>query len=103
MTNLKLSPTTFFARKNEKVWKIILIIVFAELLLNVGNTSALLYFGYVSIDPASFSAGLPMWTVAVLTYVVRMPHAVIRAVLSSIAVPLLLTPLRKVLERMRLR
>ncbi len=91
-----------WVRKNPKAWKIILTVVCAELLLNIGNTSALLYFGYVSINPESFSAGLPLWVVAVLTYIVRMPQAVIRAILSSIAIPLLLPPLRKVLARMRL-
>ena len=90
------------ARKDLKTWKIVLVVVCAELLLNIGNTSALLYFGYVSVDPSSFSAGLPLTLVAVLTYIVRMPHAVIRAVLSSVAIPLLLPPLRKALARIHL-
>ena len=90
------------ARKDLKLWKIILVVACAEILLNVGNTSALLYFGYVSIDPASFSPDLPIWLVAVLTYIVRMPQAVIRAILSSVVIPLLLPPLRKALARMHI-
>ena len=78
-----------------------LVIVCAEILLNVGNTSALLYFGYASIDPSKFAAGLSMPVVAILTYLVRMPHAVIRAVLSSVVIPILLPPLRKVLSKLR--
>ncbi len=90
----------FFARKNEKVWKIVLICVLGELLLNVANTSALLYFGYVHVDPASFAEDLPLGLVVVLTYVVRMPHAIIRAILSSVAIPLLMPPLRRALGRL---
>ena len=90
-----------WVRKNPKVWKTALVIVCAEILLNVGNTSALLYFGYASIDPSKFAAGLSMPVVAILTYLVRMPHAVIRAVLSSVVIPILLPPLRKVLSKLR--
>lgn len=87
------------ARKRERVWKIVLVVVCAEILLNLGNTSALLYFGYVSVDPTAFSAGLPMWLVVVLTYVVRMPQAIIRAILSSVAIPVMLSPLRRLLSK----
>lgn len=88
-----------WVRKNPRVWKMVLVIVCAEILLNVGNTSAQLYFGYVSIDPSRFAEGLPMPVIAVLTYLLRMPHAIIRAVLSSVVIPILLPPLRKVLAK----
>lgn len=90
-----------WVRKNPKVWKMIVVIVCAEILLNVGNTSALLYFGYVSVDPTQFASGLPMSLVVILTYVIRMPQAIVRAVLSSVAIPLLLPPLRKALARLQ--
>ena len=88
-------------RKKPRLWLMIVIIVCAEILLNIGNTSALLYFGYITVDATKFSAGLPMWLVALLTYTVRMPQAIIRAVLSSVVIPLLLPPLRKTLEKLR--
>lgn len=87
-------------RKNPKIWKMILVIVCAEILLNVGNTTALLYFGYVTVDPTQFSPEFPMWLVTLLTYILRMPQAIVRAVLSSVVIPLILPPLRKVLARM---
>lgn len=90
-----------WVRKKPRLWSTILIIVCAELLLNVGNTSALLYFGYATVDPSRFAEGLSMPIVFLLTYIVRMPHAVVRAVLSSVVIPLLLPPLKKVLARLR--
>ncbi len=87
------------ARRHERMWCMVLVIVAGELVLNICNTSVLLYFGYVQMDPAQFTEGLAMPLVAVLTYLVRMPQAVIRAVLSAIVVPLLLPPLRRVLKR----
>lgn len=82
-------------RRDPKPWKMIPVIVFSELLLNVANTLALLYFGYAVID---FQAG--PWVV-LLAFLTRMPHAAIRAVLSSVAMPLLLPPLKKQLEKLK--
>jgi len=90
------------ARKNEKLWKTVVIIVCAELLLSIANTAALLYFGYVNIDPSAFAQGMPLWLVTVLTYVTRMPQGILRAVLSSVVIPLLLPPLRRTLSRLGL-
>ena len=83
----------FAIRKNERIWKLIPIVVCGEILLNVANTLALCYFGYVSID---FSAAphLVLWA-----FILRMPQALIRATLSSVVVPLLLPPLRRVLAK----
>ena len=85
--------------RRPRFWKMALAIVCAEILLSVGNTTALLGFGYVSVDPAKFSEGLAMPFVVILTYIVRMPQGIIRALLSSLVVPILLPPLRKVLNR----
>lgn len=69
----------------------VLVIVLSELLLNVANTSVLCYMGYVMID-FSQAPHLVIWA-----YLLRMPHALIRSALSSIAIPLLLPPLRRAL------
>lgn len=82
-------------RRDPKPWKMVPVIVAAELILNLSNTLALLYFGYVAID---FQAG-PV--VVITAFIVRMPHAVIRAILSSVALPLLLPPLKKQLEKLK--
>jgi len=74
-------------------------IVCSELLLSVANTSVLIGFGYVMIDPSKFASTTPFWWVTVLTYVLRMPQGIIRAVLSSITLPILLPPLRKVMKK----
>ncbi len=87
------------ARRSRHFFWTIFVLVTGELLLNICNTTALLGFGYVHIDPSAFSSGLPMPLVAILTYIVRMPQAAIRAVLSAVVVPLLLPPLRRVLSR----
>ncbi len=81
-------------RGNERIWKIVLAIIVSELVLNVANTTALVGFGFVSMD---FSAPhLVVWA-----YVLRMPQAIIRAILSSFVIPLLIRPLRRTLERLR--
>lgn len=85
----------FAIRKKTRVWKMIVIIVIAELLLNLANTTVLCFLGYLSLD---FSAELGA---LLLLYLGRMPQAIIRAVLSSVAVPLLIPPLRKALSRIR--
>ncbi len=90
-----------WVRRSPRIWKMTLVIVVAELLLNVGNTSAMLFCGWTSIDPSRFTPGLPLWIVTVLTYIVRMPQAIVRAILSSVVLPLLLPPLRKVMARMQ--
>ncbi len=85
----------FAVRKNSKIWKTVVIIVCGELILNLANTTVLCSLGFLSLDfSASFGA-------LVVLYITRMPQAIIRAVLSSIVVPLLLPPLRRVLNRMR--
>lgn len=83
----------FIRKGNERVWKIVLVIVVSELILNIANTAALCGFGYVAID---FSAP----HLVLLAFIVRMPHAIIRAVLSSVAIPLLIRPLRRTIERL---
>ncbi len=87
------------ARRRQRLFPMMLVIVVGELLLNVCNTSALLYFGYVTVDPSAFAEGLAMPLVVLLTYLVRMPQAVVRAVLSAVVMPLLLPPLRRVLAK----
>ena len=84
----------YLVRRNPKPWKMIPVIVLSELLLNVANTLALLYFGYAVID---FQAG-PL--VVIGAFLARMPHAVVRALLSSVAMPLLLPPLKKQLDKL---
>lgn len=82
-----------WARKNPKVWKTVLVVVVSEILLNVANTSVLCFMGYVTID-FSQAPYLILWA-----YLLRMPHALIRSVLSSVAIPLLVPPLRRVLDK----
>jgi len=86
-------------RRAPKIWLLIVGIVCSELLLSVANTSVLIGFGYVMIDPSKFASTTPFWWVTVLTYVLRMPQGIIRAVLSSITLPILLPPLRKVMKK----
>lgn len=86
--------------RRPRLWKMALAIVCAEILLSVCNTTALIGFGYTSVDPSKFAEGLPMPLVVILTYIVRMPQGIIRAILSSVAVPILIPPLRKVLNRL---
>ncbi len=86
-------------RRNRRLIWAVLVIIAGELLLNVCNTSALLYFGYATVDPSAFSEGLAMPLVVLFTYLVRMPQAIVRAVLSSFIIPLLLPPLRRVLAK----
>lgn len=80
--------------KHAAVWTVVIIVI-SELLLNVANTTVLCYMGYVTID-FSQAPYLILWA-----YLLRMPHALIRAVLSSVAVPLLLPPLRRALQKHR--
>ncbi len=87
------------ARRSRHFFWTAFVLVTGELLLNICNTTALLGFGYVHIDPSAFAGGLPMPLVAILTYLVRMPQAAVRAVLSAVVVPLLLPPLRRVLSK----
>lgn len=84
----------YVIRKNPKVWKIVVIVICSELLLNIANTIVLCYFGYLSADFSATPA------VLLVLYIGRMPQALIRAVLSSIAIPALLPPLRKTLAKM---
>ncbi len=86
-------------RKHPRIWLMTVGIVFSEILLSVANTAVLLHFGYVMIDPSAFPSTTPSWLVAVLFYILRMPQGIIRAVLSSIIIPLLLHPLRKILSK----
>ena len=81
----------FLVRKNPRPWLIALIVVATEIILNLGNTTALCGLGWLSVD---FSASP---SVLALLYLGRLPHALIRAVLSAVVVPLLLPPLRRVL------
>ena len=83
----------YLTRKNARVWKTVLVIFAAELTLNVANTTVLCLLGYVTID-FSQAFYLIVWA-----YLLRMPHALIRSVLSSIAIPLLIPPLRRVLNK----
>lgn len=83
----------FLIRRRPQTWKIAVIIVLAEVLLTVGNTWALIYFGYLSADVAADPFAL--WWL----YLARIPKALIRAVLSAVVVPILLQPLRKVLSK----
>ncbi len=83
----------YLARKKPRIWKTVLIILAAELTLNVANTTVLCLLGYVTID-FSQAFHLIVWA-----YLLRMPHALIRSVLSSIAIPLLIPPLRRVLDK----
>lgn len=84
---------SFLVQKRPRTWKTVVIIVLAELVLNVANTTALCYFGYLSADlSAPFS-------VLLLLYLGRLAQALIRAVLSAVVIPILLPPLRKVLSR----
>lgn len=85
----------YVVRKHPRVWKTVVIIVCGEILLNLANTTVLCSLGFLSLD---FSASLGA---LVLLYITRMPQAIIRAVLSSIVIPLLLPPLRRALNRMR--
>ncbi len=84
-----------WCRKNPKffsqLFKSIVLIVACELLLNFSNTAVLLYLGYLVMDASS------LWLV-LGGFLLRTPLALIRAVLSSVTVPLLLPPLRKQLE-----
>ena len=82
-----------FVCKKPRVWQIALIVATAEILLNLGNTTALCSLGYLSAD---FTAAP---SVLLLLYLGRLPHALVRAVLSAVVVPLLLPPLRRVLCR----
>ena len=84
----------FIRRGDERVWKIVVVVAVSELVLNIANTTALLGFGYVAVD---FSAP----HLVLLAFLVRMPHAIIRAVLSSVVIPLLVRPLRRTVERLR--
>jgi len=96
---IAISLFAWLYRKCPKVWVMIVGIVCCEILLSVANTAVLLRFGYVMIDPSRFPSAMPFWLVSVLTYILRMPQGVIRAVLSSIIVPLLLPPLRKAMAK----
>ncbi len=82
----------YFIRHSRHVWLKVAVIIVSEVVLNLCNTAALCYFGYVTLDVSS------VWLV-VMAFIVRMPHALIRAGLSSVVVPLLLPPLKKVLKR----
>lgn len=87
--------SAYVVRNRPKVWKTVVIIVCGEILLNLANTTVLCSLGYLSLDfSAAFGA-------LVILYLGRMPQAIIRAVLSSIVVPLLIPPLRRALSRMR--
>ena len=89
----------WLCQKYPKIWLMIIGIVCAEILLSVANTSVLLRFGYVMVDPTKFPTTVPLWLVTVLTYILRMPQGIIRAVLSSVIVPLLVPPLRRAMAK----
>ena len=80
-------------RKNPRPWLVAIVTVIAEIVLNLGNTTVLCALGYLSADFTATPA------VLALLYLGRLPHALIRAVLSAVVVPLLLVPLRRVLSR----
>lgn len=82
----------YLVRHSRHLWLKIVVIVSSELVLNLCNTAALCWFGYVTLDVSS------VWLV-LLAFVVRMPQALIRAGLSSVVIPLLLPPLKKTLKR----
>lgn len=84
--------SAFLVRHRPRTWKLVVIIVLSELILNLGNTTALCYFGYLSADFSSAP-----W-VLFLLYVGRLPQALIRGALSAVAVTFLLPPLRQVLS-----
>ncbi len=83
-------------RRDPKIWKSTLVIVVAELVLNLSNTAVLLYLGYAVIDLSS--PWLTFWG-----FLLRTPQALVRAVLSSVTVPLLLPPLQKALAKLYTR
>lgn len=83
----------YLIRKRERTWLIAIVIVASEILLNLGNTTALCSLGYLSAD---FTAAP---SVLFVLYVGRLPHALARAVISAIVVPILIPPLRRVLTR----
>ena len=89
---LSVALGAFLIRKNPRPWLIALVVVVTEIVLNLGNTTVLCALGYLSAD---FSAAP---TVLALLYLGRLPHGLIRAVLSAVVIPLLLPPLRRVLS-----
>ncbi len=84
----------YVIRKRERRWLVMLVIVLAELLLNVANTTAMLNLGYLTVESFSLAVLIPL-------YLLRMPHALIRAVLSAIVIPFLLPPLRRALAKLQ--
>ncbi len=85
----------YLIRRRERPWKMILVIVLSELVLNIGNTVALVSLGFVALNMTS------PW-LFLLGFLSRMPQALLRAVLSSILIPLLLPPVRRALAKARL-
>ena len=78
-------------RKSPRLWKQMVIIVAAELLLNFANTYVLYLCGYIMAEIQS-----PV--LIIVGFLTRTPVACVRAVLSCILIPLLLPPLRKFLK-----
>lgn len=84
----------FLVRKHPKVWKQVVIIVSAELFLNIANSCSLYYCGYFLSDVTS------PWLL-IVGFATRTPIAIGRAILSAIIVPLLLPPLSRALHRQK--
>ncbi len=89
-----------WARRRESTLLTVFVIASGEILLNICNTSVLLALGFIVFDPTTFVPWLPLPLAAVAFYLARMPQAVVRAVLSSVALPLLMPPLRRVLAKL---
>ncbi len=81
-------------RRRERLWKMITVIVVSELLLSLCNSIALFGLGFAILDMSS------PWMI-LLGFVTRMPQGVIRAVVSSVVIPILLPPVRRVLAKTR--
>ncbi len=77
-------------RRRERVWKIIALMVCAELLLNICNSTVLFSLGYAVLDLSSPRLFL-------LGFVLRMQYVPFRLFVYAVVVPLLLPPVRRAL------
>lgn len=85
------SVAAYLLRKNMKLWKMIIIIAFSELLLTIAN------IGVSYVDALLFD----YLEYLVIDIPVRLLNGGVRTVISSVLVPLLLLPLRKALSKIK--